>query len=229
MTEGSSGTGPTTSEIASVTTAPRAAAASQPPLMADRCLRTQFIRSIGTPARSSDRVACTLSSRLTPGTGTASAAEAPPDSSSTSNPSPATCSASASAWRPAARLPPSGTGCPTRIHSSRPRSKSAGRLGAATRPALTSTPRRARYAAAIGAAALPAATSVTGRPATASTCPLRPSARATSLGAAAPSIPAAAIASRWRRRTTVETFSGSSSGRTRPTDALPRQSHAAAG
>ena len=48
MAEGSS---PGTSEISSVTTlAGAAAAASRPPLMADKCLRTQFISSMRAPS-----------------------------------------------------------------------------------------------------------------------------------------------------------------------------------
>ena len=42
ITLGSSSTGEITSEIASVVTGHRAAAASRPPLTADRCLRTAF-------------------------------------------------------------------------------------------------------------------------------------------------------------------------------------------
>ena len=63
MTAGSSATGPCTSEIASVTVR-AAAAASPPPLRLDRCLRTQFRRSIGSPASISVRAVAILSSSV---------------------------------------------------------------------------------------------------------------------------------------------------------------------
>ncbi len=86
MTDGSSGTGACTSEIASVRL--RAAAApSRPPLTADRCLRTQFNRSMGRPARRSTSVARIFSSSVSGGAGAASMADAPPDRSTTSHPS----------------------------------------------------------------------------------------------------------------------------------------------
>ena len=65
ITDGSS---PGTSEISSATTrAGGAAAASRPPLIAERCLRTQFISSIVAPERSSARFTACLSARVRPG------------------------------------------------------------------------------------------------------------------------------------------------------------------
>ena len=65
MTEGSS---PGTSEMTNVTTrAGAAAAASLPPLMAERCLRTQFISVIVAPDLSSARLTCCLSAKVRPG------------------------------------------------------------------------------------------------------------------------------------------------------------------
>ncbi len=64
MTAGSS---PATSEIASVTTgAGAAAAASLPPLIAERCLRTQFISPMAAPERSNACVTARLSSSVMP-------------------------------------------------------------------------------------------------------------------------------------------------------------------
>ena len=54
-----------TSDSASVTVVP-AAAARRPPLMRDRCLRTQFSSSIAAPARISSRAVSSLASRSTP-------------------------------------------------------------------------------------------------------------------------------------------------------------------
>ena len=59
-----------TSEIASVSRrAGCAAAASLPPLMRDRCLRTQFISLMRAPERRSCLVSVCLASKLTPATG----------------------------------------------------------------------------------------------------------------------------------------------------------------
>ena len=108
MTEGSS---PGTSEMTKVTTrAGAAAAASLPPLMAERCLRTQFISVIVAPDLSSARLTCCLSAKVRPGAASASSAEAPPEirqstrSSAVSPPTAARMRAAAAA--PAA----SGTG-----------------------------------------------------------------------------------------------------------------------
>ena len=82
MTAGSS---PGTSEIARVTTAAgAAAAASRPPLIADRCLRTVLISPIVAPERSSARVTACLSASVRPGAGNASSAEPPPEIRQTS-------------------------------------------------------------------------------------------------------------------------------------------------
>ncbi len=102
MTAGSS---PGTSEIASVTTrAGAAAAASRPPLIAERCLRRQFISAMLAPLRSSALVTARLSSRVSPGAGSASSAEPPPEmrhSTRSSGPNPRTISR----MRAAARVP----------------------------------------------------------------------------------------------------------------------------
>src|SRR5436189_171606 len=50
MTAGSSATGPCTSEIASVTVRPAAAAANRPPLIDDSRFRTHFSSAIAAPA-----------------------------------------------------------------------------------------------------------------------------------------------------------------------------------
>ncbi len=63
MTLGSS---PTTSEIANVRHAPGAAAASHPPLIADRCLRTVLSSWMFAPARSRWRVVACLSASVSP-------------------------------------------------------------------------------------------------------------------------------------------------------------------
>ena len=75
-----------TSEIASVTMAPACcpARASRPPLICDRCLRTQLMASIGAPERSSARVTACFCAKLTPSTGAIQFAEPPPDSSTSS-------------------------------------------------------------------------------------------------------------------------------------------------
>ena len=109
ITDGSS---PGTSEIASVTTrAGAAAAASRPPLIAERCLRTQFISVMFAPDFSSARFTACLSSSVRPSAGAASRAEPPPEMrqrTRSSGPSPFTSSSMrAAARRPAA----SGTGC----------------------------------------------------------------------------------------------------------------------
>ena len=87
MTLGSSSIGATTSEIASVSVRPAHAAARRPPLMPDRCLRTQLSSSMARPSCMSARVICCFSANVTPGTGRHSSAEAPPDSSTMSRPS----------------------------------------------------------------------------------------------------------------------------------------------
>ncbi len=77
MTAGSS---PGTSEIASVSTgAGQAASASRPPLIADRCLRTQLISPMLAPERSSAAVSARFSASVMPAAGAASRAEPPPE------------------------------------------------------------------------------------------------------------------------------------------------------
>ena len=74
-----SGASPGTSLISSVTTRAGAqAASSRPPLMADRCLRTQFISWMAAPLFSRALLMARLSSRPRPGAGSDSKAEAPP-------------------------------------------------------------------------------------------------------------------------------------------------------
>src|SRR6266404_3713368 len=82
MTAGSS---PGTSEIASVTMrAGAAAAASLPPLMAERCFLTVLISVIVAPERRSARVTACLSASVIWGAGTESNADPPPDARNTS-------------------------------------------------------------------------------------------------------------------------------------------------
>src|SRR5439155_23694486 len=79
------GSSPGTSEIARVTTqAGAAAAASRPPLIADRCFLTVLISPIVAPERNSARVTVCLSARVSPAAGSASSAEPPPDNRQTS-------------------------------------------------------------------------------------------------------------------------------------------------
>ncbi len=108
MTAGSS---PGTSLISRLTTrAGHAAAASRPPLMAERCLRTAFITPIGAPQASRAAFTACLSASVSPGPGSAARAEPPPETSAStrsSAPSPAT---SASSARAPASLFASGTG-----------------------------------------------------------------------------------------------------------------------
>ena len=106
------GSSPGTSEISSDTVrAGNAAAASRPPLIAERCLRTQFISSIEAPERSSARLTACLSASVSPSAGSDSSDEPPPEiSASTRSSSPSPCTSSrirAAAARPAS----SGTGC----------------------------------------------------------------------------------------------------------------------
>ena len=74
------GSSPGTSEIASVITrAGAAAAASRPPLIAERCFRTVLISPIVAPERSNARVTACLSAKVRPGAGSARSAEPPPE------------------------------------------------------------------------------------------------------------------------------------------------------
>ena len=71
---------PMTSERMRFTTVPGArAAASRPPLMAERCLRTQLISRMEAPQPSSTCVVARLSSRLSPAAGAQRSAEPPPE------------------------------------------------------------------------------------------------------------------------------------------------------
>jgi len=85
------------------------AARSRPPLIADRCLRTQLMSWMPTLCCSSVRVVSCLPRSVSPAAGTASIDDAPPESSTTKQ-SARGSAASASAWRPAAMLLSSGTG-----------------------------------------------------------------------------------------------------------------------
>ena len=157
MTDGSSATGPCTSEIAQVTDCP-ATAARRPPLMAERCFRTEFRSAIGTPAFINARAVLILSSSESPGAGTASSEDAPPDSRTTSAPPARVAAAPASARRPAASLAPFGDGCAASNHS-RPGASAPSPRGPETTPARATPARSARQnARAMGHAALPAAT-----------------------------------------------------------------------
>ena len=109
---------PTTSEIARQTVGPGAAAASRPPLTADRCLRIVFSAVMSAPPLSSAFTAVRLSSSVRSPAGTAINADAPPESSTTSvSPGSVRC-ATSSARRPAATLRASGSGWLDGIHSS---------------------------------------------------------------------------------------------------------------
>ena len=103
---------PTTSEIASVSIEPRHRAASLPPLIALRCLRTVLISVMSAPeARSSD-VTAALSARLTGSAGRGSRLEPPPDRRKRSRSSSCMASTSSVTRRAAATPEPSGTGWP---------------------------------------------------------------------------------------------------------------------
>ena len=106
------GESPGTSLTSSVTTRAGALiAARRPPLIADRCLRTQFISSIAAPLFSKARLKARFSSSVTPSAGKASSEDAPPDIRQMTRSSAVKPCASA-AIRSAARRPAaSGTGC----------------------------------------------------------------------------------------------------------------------
>ncbi len=154
MTDGSSSG---TSEIISVTTrAGAAASASRPPLIEDRCLRTQFISPIGAPLRKSARLIACFSSKVMPGAGSASSADAPPDSRHSTRSSGPSPEASSMIRRAASRPAASGTGCAASTTSIR-------RHGAVCPYRVTTRPsigpdQWASTAAAIAAAAFPAPT-----------------------------------------------------------------------
>ncbi len=76
----SSGRSPGTSDITSaMTRAGWHAAASRPPLIADRWRRTQFISAMVAPLASIARLTACLSSSVRPGSGSGSSAEPPPE------------------------------------------------------------------------------------------------------------------------------------------------------
>ncbi len=114
------GSSPGTSLIASVTTrAGEAAAASRPPLIAERCFRTAFISVIVAPLASSARFTACLSASVSPSAGKASSADPPPEisaSTRSSGPRPRTRSSSRRAPR---SLLASGTGWDASITSIR--------------------------------------------------------------------------------------------------------------
>ena len=233
MTAGSSGTGSTTSEMARVTARPPAAAASRPPLIADRCLRTQLRPSIATPERSRTEVAADLSSSVSPAAGAARPAEAPPDSSRTRTSSGFRPAASASARRPAATLPAVGAGCPTSNHCRSP--AGAPGCGEAISPRSPRAPAPGTAetnADAISAAALPAAATTGARPPRSrSTAPPR-NARPTSSAAPAADMPPRTISRAWRRRVSrvrSGPVSASVAGPRRRTTGSRRRSDAADG
>ena len=97
--------------------APAHAAASRPPLIADRCLRTVFSAWMSAPAAAAAAScsSCPRASGRRPAT--AISADAPPDSRTTSASSECTPCATASARPPAARCRASGYGWLPTIHS----------------------------------------------------------------------------------------------------------------
>ena len=105
------GSSPGTSLIAKVSIrAGRAAAASLPPLIAERCLRTTFISPIGAPEASSARLIARLSSSVSPGAGSAISAEPPPEISAITRSSAVRSLTVSSMRRAAISLLASGTG-----------------------------------------------------------------------------------------------------------------------
>ena len=109
---------PTTSEMARQTVGPAAAAASRPPLTADRCLRIVLSAVISAPPFSRALTAVRLSSSVRAPAGTAIKADAPPESSTTRVSPGSVRSATSIARRPAATLRASGSGWLDGIHSS---------------------------------------------------------------------------------------------------------------
>ena len=97
--------------IRPTTRAGAAASASRPPLIAERCLRTQLISAMSAPLLSSARLIACLSSRVRPGAGSASSAEPPPEIRHSTRSS-ALKALDASRMRAAAASPAaSGVGC----------------------------------------------------------------------------------------------------------------------
>ena len=106
-----SGSSPGTSEMRKACSeAGAAAAASRPPLIAERCLRTAFISWIVVPLFSRARLTACLSSRLTPSAGSVSRAEPPPEISAITLSSAFRPETSSRMRRAASRPAASGTG-----------------------------------------------------------------------------------------------------------------------
>jgi hypothetical protein len=87
-------------------------AASRPPLMRDRCLRTRLMSEIGAPDASSAFVSACLSTMSSPRAGATQLAEPPPDTRTRARSSGPACAASASTSAVALQAAASGTGCP---------------------------------------------------------------------------------------------------------------------
>ncbi|MPN27848.1 hypothetical protein SDC9_175282 [bioreactor metagenome] len=106
------GSSPGTSEIASVSSgAGQAASARRPPLIAERCLRTQLISPIAAPERNKASVSARFCASVIPGAGAASSAEPPPEISASTR-SLALSPETRARIRAAAAAPAaSGTGC----------------------------------------------------------------------------------------------------------------------
>jgi hypothetical protein len=149
------GSSPTTSETTSVRQVPRTRAASQPPLIAERCFRTVFSAWMSAPARSRRSVVARLSSSVMRSAGTAISAEAPPEMRTTRISSALTDEARSSALRPPASLDAVGNGCPPTMDSN-PSGTSAA-VALITSPARMRGPSRRAAALAIAGEALPAA------------------------------------------------------------------------
>ena len=108
MTDGSS---PGTSLISSVTTRAGAqAAAKRPPLIADRCLRTQFISEIVAPLLSNSLLIRCLSASSKPSAGSVNKDDPPPEIRHTTKSLSVSPSVMASMRRVASRPAASGTG-----------------------------------------------------------------------------------------------------------------------
>ena len=222
MTLGSSGTGPWTSEIASVTTRP-AAAPSCPPLIAERC----FLHAVQAVDRDPGlHEQCgswlILSASVSPAAGSASSADAPPESSTSSVSIAADASgpapARAARRRRSRRWDPGGRRRTTRNRGSgqiadlRPGDHAGDDGGRAARA----------NAAAIGHAALPAATTMSDRRRQRrerGVCGRR--LEQTRAGAIASSAPRK-IRSRSERRLESGTVSDAASGRASRTGRSPR-------
>ena len=107
--------------MSSVTTRAGAhSAASRPPLMALKCLRTQFISSMAAPLASKALFTACLSASVSPGAGIESSAEPPPETRHSTRsfavrPRVSSTMRCAACW-PAA----SGTGCEASTTSMRP-------------------------------------------------------------------------------------------------------------